>query len=228
MKAYLRAPYYKKDGIEIYFGDAIEVMAELVADKGRGFASAVVTDPPYGLGVADWDAVVPYDGRVAIESVTSGPVVWFGGAGKVDEMGEHFRAIGLPWQRLLIWAPKFTMSHTIQHGVAYRWQPMACWRIPPKHLGPTWDVVDTPTETRKQPWQHPGMKPVKLLQLLCGFAQASQDAPGLVLDPYMGSGTTLAGARIRKLSAIGIDFDKTSCEMAVDRIERERRQIDLW
>ncbi len=44
--------------------------------------------------------------------------------------------------------------------------------------------------------------------------------PGLVCDPYMGSGTTLVAAKLLGHDYLGIDLDQNYCQMAADRIGR--------
>jgi len=41
---------------------------------------------------------------------------------------------------------------------------------------------------------------------------------GTVLDPYMGSGTTLLAAQELNRPVIGIEFEERYCEIAADRL----------
>lgn len=45
----LPSPYYDRDGITIYHGDCREILPLL------GPVASVITDPPYGFGLAEWD-----------------------------------------------------------------------------------------------------------------------------------------------------------------------------
>lgn len=51
--------------------------------------------------------------------------------------------------------------------------------------------------------------------------------PGLVLDPFVGSGTTLVAAHDLGLHAIGIDTDEHSLEVAARRLEEYADRFDL-
>jgi DNA modification methylase len=62
---------------------------------------------------------------------------------------------------------------------------------------------------------HPTEKPVPVMQWLI---EALCPAGGLVLDPFMGSGTTLVAAKLLGRRAIGIELDATHCQTAVDRL----------
>lgn len=62
---------------------------------------------------------------------------------------------------------------------------------------------------------HPTVKPTDLMRYLCRLITP---AGGLVLDPFMGSGSTLKAAELEGLSAIGIELDPQYIEIARRRI----------
>ncbi len=64
--------------------------------------------------------------------------------------------------------------------------------------------------------QHPTEKPPALAALFIGL---HSDKGDLVLDPFMGSGTTLLAARNNGRRAIGIEMDKHWCEVAAKRLK---------
>ena len=62
---------------------------------------------------------------------------------------------------------------------------------------------------------HPTEKPLQLIQKYVSIGSRKGD---LILDPYMGSGTTLLAAKNLGRRAIGIDIEEKYCEMAVKRL----------
>lgn len=65
---------------------------------------------------------------------------------------------------------------------------------------------------------HPNEKPIAMVQR---FIQLTTRPGELVLDPFMGSGTTLVGAKAIGRSAIGIEVDERYCEIAATRCQQE-------
>jgi site-specific DNA-methyltransferase (adenine-specific) len=65
--------------------------------------------------------------------------------------------------------------------------------------------------------QHPTVKPVGLLRQLVGM---STDAGETVLDPFMGSGTTLLACKVEGRRAVGIEVEERYCEIAANRLSQ--------
>ena len=67
------------------------------------------------------------------------------------------------------------------------------------------------------PANHPTVKPLDLMMWLIRLITPPR---GLILDPFMGSGTTILAAHELNFPAIGIDKDEESCETAAKRLSQ--------
>jgi len=66
--------------------------------------------------------------------------------------------------------------------------------------------------------EHPHQKPAGILQKIITTCAPSG---GLVLDPHMGSGTTLESAKVTGRKAVGIELDERYCEIAARRLAQD-------
>jgi site-specific DNA-methyltransferase (adenine-specific) len=80
-----------------------------------------------------------------------------------------------------------------------------------------------PNHSIKNQNHHPTVKPIKLMEYL---VQLVCPPGGIVLDPFLGSGTTLcAAARLKRLG-IGIEMSEEYLEIAKRRIAYWSEQVD--
>jgi len=203
-------PYWRdeKRGLTIYHGDCREIMAGFADDQ---FGS-VITDPPYGINAAEWD--VPPDTAITGEClrVASSSVVMFGG--QQVQSARHF--IALDPERILIWAPSFTMGHIGPNQMCRRYQNIYCWRLPDKQDIFRLDVLRHRTRGMWRTFDHPCKKDLLLMSDLCAAFGGES-----VLDPYLGSGTTLAACAKLGLPGGGIEISEEYCEMAAARLSED-------
>ena len=66
---------------------------------------------------------------------------------------------------------------------------------------------------------HPCPKPIKLFQRL--IQAFGQDIQTPIIDPFLGTGTTLRAAKELGKTAIGIDIEEAYCEIAAKRMQQE-------
>jgi site-specific DNA-methyltransferase (adenine-specific) len=111
----------------------------------------------------------------------------------------------------IIWAAK---SRKSRHAFNYKLMKEA---NAGKQMKSVWTIA--PPETwEKKFGKHPTQKPLALLDRIL---RASSNEGDLVLDPFMGSGTTiLAALRLRRFT-IGMEFEDSSVGLALSRVVAE-------
>ena len=84
----------------------------------------------------------------------------------------------------------------------------------------------TPTNVKdKRKWGHPTIKPLNIVQNL--IINSTQEG-GVVLDPFMGSGTTAVACIRTGRNYIGFELNKEYYEKACKRIKLEQTQLTLF
>lgn len=236
-------PYYEHAGITIYHGDSFDLLHTL---SGVG---AVVTDPPYSSGGAfrgdramatttkyvnsDTAAYRPEfagDNRDQ-RSFLAWCSLWLNAARQASNPGAVLVSF-IDWRQLP------TLTDAVQCG-GWTWRNVATWWKPGVRMqrgqfsGSAEYVVygtNGPAETdfdgavqnvfRCPPVgdkDHIAEKPVEVMRWVLSVVP-----PGaVVLDPFMGSGTTLRAAKDCGHAAIGIDVDERYCEIAAKRLAQE-------
>lgn len=196
-------------------GDCLELLKALP----DGSVDCVVSDPPYGVGVAKWDGSVP-PAEVLNEClrVSGGNVLWFG-ASRPDAQAA---VLAMKPRRTYVWWNTFTRTNS--DGAFWQWQPFYVWG---KFEGLGRDVIQMAanfgSDTKKN--VHPCQKPLPLMRELVSCACEEN---GTVLDPFAGSGTTGVACVQTGRNFIGFEIDPHYCEIARKRIgeaESKSREI---
>ena len=220
-------PYYEHAGITIYHGDCREILPHVSGD-------ATITDPPYNVGInygpgsgADRRTPDDHDDWLssAFASASAPELVWFPGKVNVFRSASVIERAGLRPHWMLGWHRKEFAGDRWLGGPAICWEPIvwATRRDKPEfekrfgHGGRDFLVVNS---THGDPWSdlHPCPKPIKVMRWLVGLFVPED---GFVIDPFMGSGTTLRAAKDLWRKAIGIEIEERYCEIAAKRLEQE-------
>lgn len=192
-------------GQRLILGDCLSVMPLL------GKVDACLTDPPYGIGIADnpvrqkharkdWDAVaVGIEHLQALRSITSEQIIWG---------GNYF--VLPPSRGFLVWDKKQPENFSLAMCEQAWWSRDTNAKVFSKSvLG--------------YEKQHPTQKPVALMEWCLGFLPNAET----ILDPFMGSGTTLVACQRMGRHGIGIELDPDYFEIACRRVDEAARQPDL-
>jgi len=102
------------------------------------------------------------------------------------------------------------------------WQPLIMFRGEGREWLRLRDFYSFTTGQEK--YGHPTPKPQKLIErLIVDFSEEGD----LVLDPFLGSGTTSAAAENLNRQHIGIELNQEYVDMALSRLESAKAQIKL-
>ena len=203
-------PYWEdvNRGLRIFCADCRDILPTF-ADGEFG---SVVTDPPYGIGFADWD--IPPDSAILQQClrVAEGTVLMFGSWR--EPAWSHFQGLQPRFDRMAVWAKRYFGPEV--DGLRTQWSPMWLWRPCPNGLvSDLWQQGFQPgAKADPDCPRHKTPKPVFLtVELLRRLGGRS------TLDPYMSSGTTLVAAAKLGIPAVGIEISERYCEMARCRLE---------
>jgi len=112
----------------------------------------------------------------------------------------------------VLWAAKNEKSkHT------FNYQEMR--KITGKQMKTVWTMA-APGNAEKTHGKHPTQKPVALVER-CVLASTNEG--DLVLDPFLGGGTTAVAALRTKRKCIGIELDEAHASLAIQRIKAEAK-----
>lgn len=222
-------PYYDHGGITIYHGDCRDVLPA-IRDESVDLA---VTDPPYQLTLASsgtkekvgqWGDIM--NGAVfyaeilrELKRLTVNPqgAAWvFNSWRSMPVLARASYEACWPIESMLVW-DKDWIGPGGPRGLRPAYELVALY-VHPKFQIPdrgTRDIWTVPWSSAK-PNGHPAEKPVALMQKLIRVTPARS-----VIDPFLGSGTTLAAAKALGVRGIGIEIEEKWCEAAAVRLQQE-------
>jgi len=205
-------PYYDHAGIIIYHADWREVPPDLLR------AHLLLTDPPYGLNEAAGKNKSRSNLAVAKD---------YGSADWDEEPPSDFELILL--RDLAKW-------HILWGGNYFMLPPRKCWLVWDKvNSGDfadcelAWTSLDKAVRLFRYMWNgmlkefpeervHPTQKPLALMKWCLTLAPKDVQS---VVDPFMGSGTTLVAAKALGLTGVGCEREEQYCEKAAFRLDQE-------
>jgi site-specific DNA-methyltransferase (adenine-specific) len=131
-----------------------------------------------------------------------------------NEMVFHFTKSGkIPIHRLEIGVPFMHKSNLVSRGPEKKEKPDVRCR------GNSWFVPYETIRSKKERGDHPASYPVELAEMCLKLAFGGEK-DGQVLDPFVGTGTTLVAAKRLGLSGTGIDINKDFLDYARTRLEQ--------
>lgn len=240
MTSTLPDPYFADERTTIYNAEAFTILHEL-----HGI-DAVVTDPPYSSGGAfrgdrtkqvtekyvqtsttAYRADFAGDNRDQ-RSYLAWSTLWLNAARSACRTGallvcftdwrqlpittDAVQAAGWTWRGVAVWSKGYGRPNPAGFSSA---SEFVIWGT----NGPADVAVTKPAGVFECPTvagerDHIAQKPEEVMRWLVSATQPS----GVILDPFMGSGTTLRAALDLGRYAVGIDVDERYCKIAADRL----------
>lgn len=217
-------PYYQDGCCTIYNADCREVL------PGLEPVDLVLTDPPYGIGESskkhesrsklcraggygrsNWDDKPPSADLISLSISVGKNAILFGGnyfglpasscwlVWDKDNGGNDFADCELAWTNL-------SMAVRLKK---YRWNGM----------------LQEPGRVHEKRY-HPTQKPVEVMRWCIAIGDKKMHRK-TILDPFMGSGTTLRAAKDLGRKAIGIEISEDYCRIAAKRLSQEVLNFDV-
>lgn len=234
----------------LYLGDCREILPGLTA------VDAVITDPPYeaeahganrvlGSGrtremrtrALEFDAIseeLRSDVCLHFARLCSGWVLCFSQAEAIASWRAAMEAAGMAWRRAMVWvkpdsSPQLSGDRPAQgyESIAAAWagRGRSVWNGGGRRGVFVYGKHDAGTGHGGRRNEHPTQKPVALMDdLIWLFSHPG----GVVLDAFMGSGTTGVSATRHGRRFIGIETNPAHFAVACRRVEDAQRQRKLF
>jgi len=206
-------PYYQDSHCTIYHADCRDVLPHLEP------VDLVLTDPPYGMnwdgkitrgknGTGSKEKTVSYGKTIKGDNQPFDPSPWLTFPHVIFWGFQHF-ASSLPVGSVLVWIKRYDEGYgSFLSDADLAWMSgghgVYCRR-------------DVSLQGESKNRLHPTQKPLSIMK----WCIEKSKSEGIILDPFMGSGTTLRAAKDLGRKAIGIEIEEKYCEIAAKRLAQE-------
>ena len=195
---------------KIICGDCLEIMG-LIPDKQIDF---VFADPPYGRNKANWDFYYPVGYEKEILRLAKNGVVITCGEKNIGEaitqLGDEYKAPIYAWNK-----------NGMTRGILGYQNVIIALCAGKIKMGQNFIQFSIRDLSRKN---HPAPKPIEYMRaIILRFS----DPMDLVLDPFLGSGTTAVACKELGRHFIGIEINPEYCKIAEHRLAQTACQSEL-
>lgn len=210
-------PYFADEFVSLYLGDCLDMQWWLNAD-------VLVTDPPYGIGWTRGEnkarASKPHKG-IANDHDTAFRDAVLGQWGRrpAAVFGSFYAPYPTGVKQVLVWH-KPADAGVVGSVTGYRRdaEPIFLTGDWPQRTVETTSVMRSSNASIASVVAvtgHPHTKPIDLMQQII-----LRCPPGVIADPFAGSGSTLLAARLLGRQAVGVELDERYCETAARRLSQ--------
>jgi site-specific DNA-methyltransferase (adenine-specific) len=222
--------YYQDDHVTLYHGDSRDIMETIES------VDHIITDPPYSTAThkgartrtigANSNTLVSFDEWTAEDldeafkqfgKIVRGWVVATMDWRHVAKLAEQ-EPPGLRFVRFGVWVKPNSTPQLTGDRPAQGWEAIAFLHNSDKRLSwngggkrGVWTANTIPAV------DHPTAKP---LPLVADWVRLFTDHGQTILDPFAGSGTTLAAAKQEGRRAIGVELEEKYCEIIANRLSQ--------
>ena len=224
-----------KEKVKLYQGDCLEVMDRLIAEGVK--VGAVITDPPYniakdnnfhtmgrsGIDFGEWDKgfdLFSYIDKVYKILDKNGSFVVFNDWKNLGDISRYAESLGFVTKDMIRLEKTNPMPRNRDRRYITDFE-CAIWFTMPKAK---W-VFNRQSDTYERPKYvgsiekglHPTQKNLGLMEWLLKIHSNEND---LILDPFMGSGTTGVACINTNRKFIGVELDEGYFDVAKERIHK--------
>lgn len=206
-------PYFQDEWTTIYHGDCREVLPTLEP------ADLVMTDPPYGM---DYQSAwrIDWQRKEKIQGDEAFPLWLFDACKPLVALfvwcrWDNLKNLPQP-ASFIVWDKCAHSMGDLKHEFGRQWEGCAFYP------GPAHEFIFRPKDLIRtvkisgNNLVHPNEKPPAV------WSHLIASHPGnTILDPFMGSGSTLRAAKDLGRKSIGIEIEEKYCEIAAKRLQQE-------
>jgi site-specific DNA-methyltransferase (adenine-specific) len=212
-------PYYQDKAVVIYHADCREIIPHLPQ------VDLVLTDPPYGI---DYQSARRTDSqrKPKISGDKEFPLWLFDLCKPNNALFIWCRWDILPFlpipKSFIVWDKCVHGMGDLQHEYGRQWEACAFYpTLGHKFIKRPIDIIRCPRIPPEE-LRHPNEKPVGAIAPLIIANEGLT-----ILDPFMGSGTTLRATKDLGRKAIGIEIEEKYCEIAAKRMSQEVMELGV-
>ena len=235
------------ENYKIYCGDSYDLLQEFINDNIK--VDHIITDPPYniskknnfatmtsgnrkGIDFGEWDKDFDLYGWIKLASQiikTNGSIIIFCSYRFISHFVDELEQNNFIVKDVLIWKKRNPMPRNVDRRYVQDTE-FAIWAVnknakwifnKPSSISYLRSLFETSTVSGKEKTIHPTQKSEKLMDDIIKIHTNEND---VILDPFMGSGTTGVSALKNKRRFIGVELSDEYYEIAKERIIKADKQ----